>query len=145
MDQTMTTVAGVALSSAAGYAQKISVGVYQLTADEPESMGGTATGPSPYAFLLSALGACTSITLRMYADRKSWELGEIQISLRMLKGQGKDGGDRIERDIRFGAHLTAEQRARLREIAEKTPVTRTISAGAPIATTLVEDPLAAPR
>ena len=139
MDDGMTPIAASAVESAAGYAQSIRVGTYRLTADEPESKGGTATGPTPYALLLSALGACTSITLRMYADRKGWKLGTIDVRLRMLKA--KDGRDRIEREIHFGASLSAEQRARLAEIADKTPVTRTIATGAPIATTVAEAPL----
>ncbi|HET6146673.1 MAG TPA: OsmC family protein [Polyangia bacterium] len=128
-------MAGVKIQSGAGYAQTISAGKHQLTADEPESNGGTGTGPAPYALLLSALGACTSITLRMYADRKGWTLGTIDVALRMLKS--KDGRERIDREIRVGAPLTDEQRARLGEIADKTPVTRSITAAVPIATTVV--------
>jgi len=139
MEDGMTSIAEVSLESAAGYAQAIHAGHHHLTADEPKSNGGTDTGPAPYALLLSALGACTSITLRMYADRKGWTLGAIDVRLRMLKSH--DGRDRIEREIRFGAPLSDEQRARLGEIAGKTPVTRTVSAGAPITTTIVEQPL----
>jgi putative redox protein len=135
MDDAMTIIAGVKLHSSAGYAQTVSAGKHQLTADEPESSGGTATGPAPYALLLSALGACTSITLRMYADRKGWTLGTIEVGMRMLKS--KDGRERIERDIRVSGALTDEQRARLGEIADKTPVTRSITAGVPIATKVV--------
>ena len=138
MDDGMTPIAAVTMESAAGYAQKIGAGPYRLTADEPESNGGTATGPTPYALLLSALGACTAITLRMYADRKSWALGTIEVHLRMLKS--KDGSERIERELRFGASLTDEQRTRLVEIAGKTPVTKTLLVGLPIATTVAEQP-----
>jgi putative redox protein len=140
MDKDSKLIAGVTMDSAAGYAQTISAGIHRFTADEPEAAGGTATGPAPYALLLSSLGACTAITLRMYADRKGWPLGAIHVSLRMLKA--KDGSERIEREIRFGASLTPEQRARLREIADKTPVTKTIAAGAAIATTVAEGPAA---
>jgi putative redox protein len=135
MDDAMTPIAAVKMQSSSGYAQTISAGKHQLTADEAEASGGTGTGPAPYALLLSALGACTSITLRMYADRKGWTLGTIEVGLRMLKS--KAGGERIERQIRFGAALTEEQKTRLAEIADKTPVTRSITAGVPIATTVV--------
>jgi putative redox protein len=139
MEEGMTAIAEVATTCATGYAQAIHAGSHRLTADEPRSNGGTDTGPAPYALLLSALGACTSITLRMYADRKGWPLGAIEVRLRMLKS--KDGRDLIERVIQFGAPLSDEQRARLGEIAGKTPVTRTLSAGAPITTTMIEQPL----
>jgi putative redox protein len=138
MDDVMTPIAGAEVESTAGYAQAIRAGTHHLTADEPASRGGTDTGPTPSAILLSALGACTSITLRMYADRKGWVLGTIQVSLRMLKS--KDGHERIEREIRVGANLTGEQQTRLGEIAGKTPVTKTLLAGVPIATTVVAAP-----
>jgi putative redox protein len=131
----MALIAATVVKSKGGYAQEIEAGGHRLTADEPASNGGTNTGPSPYALLLSALGACTSITLRMYADRKGWALGEIHVALRHEKTA--DGADRIAREIRFAAPLTDEQRARLAEIAEKTPVTKTVKAGAPIETRLV--------
>jgi putative redox protein len=127
-------VARATLESTAGYAQQIRAGHHQLTADEPQHSGGTDTGPTPYGLVLSGLGACTAITLRMYAERKGWELGTIHVDLRMFKDAA--GAERIERTVRLGASsLTAEQRTRLAEIAEKTPVTRTLKAGAPIATT----------
>ena len=118
----------------AGYAQKIRAGHHELTADEPKALGGGDTGPSPYGLVLSGLGACTSITLRMYADRKGWNLGDIHVVLRHEKSA--EGADQIDRELTFGAPLTAEQRARLAEIAEKTPVTKTIKRGTPIVTTL---------
>ena len=137
---TMTTddgsklLAGVTMDSATGFAQAIHAGTHALVADEPPSNGGTGTGPAPYALLLSAVGACTSITLRMYAQRKGWELGEIHAQLKMLRAA--DGSERIERVLRFGAPLTDEQRARLAEIADKTPVTKTVRAGVMITTTI---------
>jgi putative redox protein len=127
-------VARTSLESTTGYAQKIRAGHHGLTADEPTHAGGTDTGPSPYGLVLSGLGACTSITLRMYAERKGWDLGTIQLELRMFKDA--DAKERIERTVRLGnPALTAEQRAKLAEIAEKTPVTRTLRGGVPIATT----------
>ena len=129
----MTLVAGTIVQSAQGYAQAIRAGGHELTADEPVRAGGTDTGPTPYGLLLAGLGACTAITLRMYAERHGWELGQIRVSLRLFK-EGE--ADRIERDIRCSAPLTEEQLVRLREIAERTPVTKTIKAGATIATQL---------
>jgi putative redox protein len=130
----MALIAASIVNSSAGYAQQIEASGHYLTADEPESNGGTNTGPAPYALLLSALGACTSITLRMYADRKGWALGEIHVALRHEKNA--EGADHIDREIRLGASLSDEQRTRLGEIAEKTPVTKTLKTGATIATRL---------
>lgn len=134
----MVTIASVQVGSTSGFAQRIQSGRHTFVADEPASNGGADAGPSPYALLLASLGACTSITLLMYARRKGWTLGEIEVVLRMQKDVENGGqGDRIDRTVRFGAALSDEQRARLAEICEKTPVTRTIRAGTPIATTLV--------
>ena len=127
----MALIATTTVESNTGYAQRIESAGHQLTADEGKAAGGTDTGPAPYGLLLASLGACTSITLRMYADRKGWQLGDIHIALRHTKS---DAGDQIERDIRFGAALSEEQRTRLAEIADKTPVTKTIKAGAAIQT-----------
>jgi putative redox protein len=109
-------------------------GSHTLVADESPALGGNDAGPPPYGLLLAALGACTSITLRMYAARKGWELGPLHVDLHMFRG---DDGERIERTIRTSPSLTAEQRTRLGEIAEKTPVTRTLARGTPIATTMI--------
>jgi putative redox protein len=132
----MATIASTTVHSDANYAQRIESGGHRLSADEPTSVpGGTDTGPAPYGLLLAALGACTSITLRMYAERKGWDLGSIDVRLRHQKTH--EGKDHIERDLAFGATLTDEQRKRLAEIAEKTPVTMTIKSGAVIETRLV--------
>jgi putative redox protein len=126
-------IAHVVAESAAGYAQKIRAGRHEWTADESKERGGTNTGPTPYSLLLAALGACTSITLRMYAERKGWELGEVRVDLNLFK-EGE--ADRIERQITFSAPLSEEQLARLAEVAAKTPVTKTIRQGAAIQTSV---------
>ena len=122
----MGRIAHAVAVSTGGYAQQIRTGAHHLTADEPKSSGGTDTGPSPYGLLLSSLGACTSITLRMYAERKGWTLGEIKVDLSLIR-EGE--AESIERELRFSAPLADEQRARLLEIAAKTPVTKTLSKG----------------
>jgi putative redox protein len=124
-------IAHVTTKSMQGYALGIRAGRHELSADEPQSAGGTDTGPNPLQLLLSALGACTSITLRMYAERKRWELGEIDVDLQL----SRDGEtESIERRVHFSASLSEEQRARLAEVAEKTPVTRILKRGLPIVT-----------
>jgi putative redox protein len=125
--------AHVVVESEKGYAQRIRAGQHQLNADEPAKAGGTDTGPSPYGLVLAGLGACTAITLRMYAERKGWDLGRTEVELR---AEPRDEVMHISRQIRFSATLTGEQKEKLLEIAEKTPVTRSIRAGMPIATKL---------
>ena len=119
-----------------GFAQVIHAGRHRLAADEPVSAGGTDTGPSPYDFLLAALGACTSMTVALYARRKSWPLEEVTVHLRHSKIYAADCAecetregllDRIERDIHFAGPLSSEQISRLLEIAEKCPVHRTLT------------------
>jgi len=122
-----------AVEGTAGYAQTIHAGHHRLSADEPASVGGTDTGPGPYGLLLAALGACTSITLRMYAQRKGWELGVIRVSLRFFQG---GGADRIEREVRFSGPLEETQLSRLLDICERTPVTLTLKRGVAIGTSL---------
>ena len=127
-------LASVSVTGERGYAQKISAAGHELTADEPERRGGTNSGAPPFELLLSSLGACTAITLRMYSDRKQWALGTIGIKLRLLK-EGEDPF-RIERRISVTETIDEEQQAKLLEIADKTPVTRALAPGVPIATTL---------
>jgi putative redox protein len=103
---------------------------YQLAADEPTPHGAD-TGPTPFELLLSALGACTAITLRMYADRKGWPL--VGVDVRLLQQRVGDQ-DQITRQIRLDGDLDDSQRARLLDIAERTPVTRAIKQGLPIDT-----------
>ena len=128
------------------FAQEILAGRHRLHADEPVFAGGGDTGPSPYELLLAALGACTSMTLGMYARRKAWPLEEITVHLRHSKIHAVDCAecetkegmlDRIERDIQVGGPLNDEQRAKLLEIADKCPVHRTLTSEVQIHTRML--------
>jgi uncharacterized OsmC-like protein/pimeloyl-ACP methyl ester carboxylesterase len=117
-----------------GLAQHVHTGRHHLIADEPEAQGGTDLGPTPYAYLLAGLGACTAMTLRLYAQRKGWELGEVDVVLRHERAHAADataaGVERLERiskEVTFGGELDDEQRARLLEIADRCPVHRTLT------------------
>ena len=120
-------------ASEAGYRQRIRMGRHTLLSDEPEALGGHDEGPAPYAILLASLASCTAITLTMYAERKSWPLGEVKVDLALYQ----DGdADRIDRTLHLSSTLTDEQREKLLAIAEKTPVTRTLKRSATIVTKL---------
>jgi putative redox protein len=136
----------VVWSEGNGFAQQIAAGPHRLRSDEPESVGGTGTGPSPYDFLLAALGSCTSMTVGMYARKKKWPLERVTVWLRhsriyavdCTECETKEGMlDRIERDVRFDGPLTTEQRSRLLEIANKCPVHRTLTSEINIRTRIV--------
>jgi putative redox protein len=129
-------MAHITVTSEFHYAQLIATGHHRLTADEPIARGGSDSGASPYELLLASLGACTSITLRMYAGRKEWELGKITVGLRYTTSE--DRKHHIDRRLSFSKPLTAEQTQRLLEIAAKTPVTLTLTAGVTIDTTIVQ-------
>lgn len=122
----------VHLVSHEGVYQEIKARQHRMTADEPPNNHGTDKGPAPYELLLASLAACSSATLRLYADRKGWSLGTITADLTFTRD--KDGGERIERVIGFSEKLTEEQMERIRDIIEKTPVTKTLKRGTPIAT-----------
>ncbi|TFV42913.1 OsmC family protein [Bradyrhizobium frederickii] len=116
--------------------QIITVGPHRLVADEPVAAGGEDAGPGPYDFLLAGLGACTSMTMRLYADRKSLPLDRVTVTLKHSKIYARDCEecetregmlDQIERDITIDGALDAEQRKKLMEIADKCPVHRTLT------------------
>lgn len=115
------------------YVQDIATGGFDLKSDEPVSAGGLNAGPGPYGLVLAGLGSCTSITLKMYADRKGWDIGRLRVALTLDKDA--DGGAFIGRVLSSDATLSPEQWDRLIEIADKTPVTKTLLAGAQITTT----------
>jgi putative redox protein len=121
-------------STGPAYQERIRAGRHELLADEPVALGGGDTGPAPYALLASALAACTAITLRMYADRKGWELGLVHVDVAAVR---TGDTERFERTIRLAPVVTEEQRARLAEIADKCPVHRTLTSEIRIRTRLV--------
>ena len=127
-------LANATVHGASGYAQRIVTTTgHEIASDEPERRGGTNTGAAPFDLMLSALGACTAITLRMYADRKQWQLGTVDVRLRLVK-EG-DAPMHIERKIAVAQPMDGEQQAKLLEIADKTPVTKALAPGVPIQTT----------
>jgi len=120
------------------YAVSIGAGGHTILSDEPEARGGGNTGAAPYELVLAGLASCTLITLRMYADRKQWPMAGVHVELRYTR----DGqGERVLRRLRFEGALSEEQRSRLAEIGEKTPVTLTLKRGLSI-TTELDPPLA---
>jgi len=123
-----------------GFTQRVRARSHRLVADEPTSVGGADQGPSPYELLLAGLGACTSMTLRMYADRKQWPLDDVRVELehdrihardcQACSDEQREGGgrlDQITRRIRVEGDLDQEQRERLLEIANRCPVHRTLT------------------
>jgi uncharacterized OsmC-like protein len=131
---TQTSV--VIRGTGSGFAQEIVAGQHRLKADEPLSAGGTETGPTPYELLLAALGACTAMTVTMYAKRKNWPLDAIVVRLSHSKIHAEDcfdchteAGfiDRIDREIELSGSLSPDERLKLFEIAEKCPVHRTLT------------------
>lgn len=127
------------------YGQRVTVGPHELVADEPVPMG-LDSGPSPYDFVLAGLGACTSMTLRMYAERKGWPLQHVTVTLRHSRLHARDCADcetthgmldHIEREVEIVGDLDEEQRARLMQIADRCPVHRTLHSEVVVATTEV--------
>jgi uncharacterized OsmC-like protein len=133
----MSGPAQVIVSNESGLAQEISAGKHQWRADEP-APAGTDTGPSPYDLLLAALGACTSMTLRLYAQRKQWDLQRVTVRLHHFRLHARDcmECDRIDREIELIGDLDDAQRRRLLEIAEHCPVHRTLTSEINIRTSL---------
>jgi len=129
-------------------AQNIQAGRHTLRADEPVASGGTDSGPDPYALLLAALGACTSMTLRMYADRKGWPLERISVRLSQTHIHARDCVEcetkddarvvRIVRELELGGPLSTEQKQRLVQIAERCPVNRSLMGQKEVVTRLAD-------
>ena len=119
-----------------GLRTEIAVNGHVSVADEPANFGGTEAGPTPYDYLLGALGACTAMTVRMYADRKGWPLESVLVRLAHDRVHAKDCEscetkkgriDRVQYEIELTGSLDDAQRDKLLEIAEKCPVRRTLT------------------
>jgi putative redox protein len=121
----------VATIGTAPYAVAIETRHHPLISDEPKAMGGGDAGAAPFELVLAGLGACTAITLRMYAARKQWPLQGVDVKLTCFKEGARF---RVERIMAFDGELSAEQRARLADIAERTPVTLALKSGMDIRT-----------
>ncbi|MFG0274971.1 MAG: OsmC family protein [Phycisphaerales bacterium] len=131
-----------------GYTSEVDASGHRFLADEPASVGGDDKGPSPYDLLLASLGACTVMTLRMYADRKGWALRAASVELSHSRVHARDCEEcesvagmitRIDRRLSLEGDLTGEQRDRLLEIAERCPVHRTLEGEVRISTALTDD------
>jgi putative redox protein len=116
------------------YRTAIVTGHHQLTADELPTLGGKDVGPGPYELLTSALAACTAITLRMYAERKQWPVTAVHADVHFVREGDKQHIDRV---LTIEGGVDAEQKKRMADIAERTPVTLTLKGGIEIRTTLV--------
>lgn len=125
----------VVRGNATGFLQEVTIGKHRFSVDEPLGVGGTATAPDPYDYLLASLGSCTSMTVGFYARQKKIPLENITVSLRHYRIHAEDCEncetkvgmlDRIDLDVQLTGNLTAEQRAKLMEIAAKCPVHRTL-------------------
>ncbi len=116
------------------YGQIILAGHHVISSDEPVEFGGQDSGPDPYELVLAGLGACTAITLRLYADRHAWPLKEVQVDLTHAQQPGADGTpkDHFDRILTFTGDLTADQRARLVDVAHRCPVSLTLQRAAEV-------------
>lgn len=133
--QTRVTVA----ESGVPYAQTVIAGRHVLSADEPLSQGGRDNGPAPYEYILAGLGACTLITMRMYADRHKWTLSRAKVELwheKVTETGTTLRSDRFHRIIYLDGELADEQRSRLLQIAEHCPVSETLRRASSIDTSL---------
>jgi putative redox protein len=142
----MDTMTIVVRGGAGELRQDVQAGRHHLIVDEPVDAGGSDAGPTPYDLLLAALGACTAMTLRIYARRKGWPLNDVEVRLRHDRIHARDCADcetkegrldRVHREILLLGPLDESQRARLLEIANRCPVHRTLDSEIHVSTRLV--------
>lgn len=122
---------------------RVHTGEHSFLMDEPAAFGGMSSGPSPFELLGAALSACTLMTLKLYAQRKGWTLGQLSVRVTHKKGS-PDARDCFERVINFGK-VTDEQREKLLGIAERCPVHLLLERGADVSTTIAEGALPGPK
>lgn len=120
------------------YTQDVHARNHHVLADEPESLGSADLGPTPYEFVLAGLGSCTTITLRMYADRKKWPVTHIRCDVRYKKSGTNGELNVFIREITIEGDLDEDQRARMMIIADKCPVHKMLEGETEIRTTLME-------
>jgi putative redox protein len=128
------------------YGERVTIGPHVMRADEAHALGGQDAGPSPYEYVMAGLGACTAMTLRMYAARHNLPLQKVSVAVHHKKVASVEGAimsDRFERIIHLQGELTDAQRARLVEIADRCPVSQTLQHSSEVAASLAEKPLSA--
>ncbi len=128
----------VKTASQNNYQQNIKTEGHTFAADAPKSAGGEHKAPDPHELLLGALGACTSITMQMYAKRKGWDLQTVTVKVSEEKVEGQTAA-KINREIQVGGNLAAEQIESLKVIAEKCPIHKLLSAGSQISTAIAHN------
>lgn len=119
------------------FGQRVSIGRHALTADEPGTLGGKDTGPDPFELVMAGLGACTAMTIRVYARRKRWPLDAVRVAVRHARSTAIAPGERphaFERRVTLEGPLDGEQRAALLKIADKCPVHLALEAGIDVRT-----------
>lgn len=141
MSETRTTAADetdavlVEETRAGRYQVEVSAGGARFLVDEPASVGGLGTGPNPYDLMSAALGSCTAMTLRLYADRKAWPLERVRVRVAHVRAT-LNARDRFDREIILDGELDETQRAKLLDIANRCPVHLTLERGADVATVM---------
>lgn len=127
----MTVVSKASIASTGvDFLHRIRAGQFDLVTDEPAALGGQGKGPAPFDLYLAALAACTAITLRMYANKKGWNLGEFSADLVLRRND--NGAVQVTRTLHSDQPLSDAQWARLLEIADRSPVTRAVREGSEI-------------
>ena len=125
----------LAETGASKFQIEVSVRGTRFVADEPADVGGGGTGPTPYELLCAGLGACTCMTVRLYADMKGWPLKQARASVRHEKVEGRTPADVFHRALAFEGSLSDAQRGKLLDIANRCPVHRTLETGSSVETT----------